>query len=333
MFFKKITNYIYETEILEFNIKDQLDSVKQNKKTLLINLLLKKFIRSLYRSLQRYFIKPSTRNNIIGLENNIFNFFNKKKILSNKKYEVLNNVSSLKKDSYTIIENIFSENEINSIKNYLNSKKDLVDIYESSTGKRMNMKYYKTEDLVANELILKGANNSNIKNILSDYFGCNFKLDWIWSWWSYAEKNSNSIGPQLFHRDYESFNFLKVFVYLTDVVGNDGSHQLVAGSHCENKLYNIKRFSDEEILKNFDEKKIVNLDGKSGKTFIANTFAIHRGFKPFQTDRLILCYLFSVVPSRRSPKLPVINFSNLKSDKDLFKENEYMNSLFIDFNK
>lgn len=333
MFFNKIKKYIYRIEILEFSIQDQLNFVSQNKKKLLINLLLKKVLRSLYRSIQRYFIKPSTRNNIISLEKNIFNFLNKQKILSNKKSEISDNVTSLKKDSYTIIENIFSENEINSIKNYLNSKKDLVDIHESTTGERMNMKYYKTEDLVANELILRGANNSNLKNILSSYFGCNFKLDWIWSWWSYADENLNSIGPQLFHRDYESFNFLKVFVYLTDVVGNDGSHQLVAGSHHENKLYNIRRFSDEEILKNFDKNKIVNLEGKSGKTFVANTFAIHRGFKPFQSDRLILCYLFSVVPSRRSPKLPVINFSNIKSDKDLFKENEYMNSLFINFNK
>ena len=283
--------------------------------------------------MQRFFIKPSPRRNIINIENNIFKFFGKNKNLFSKDSNTFTQVSSLKKNSYSVIENIFNESEIQSIKEYLNSKKNLVDIYEGSTGEKMNMKYYKTEDLISNQLILKGANNPNLINILSEYFGYNFKLDWIWSWWSYAEKNSSGIGPQLYHRDYESFNFLKVFVYLSDVVGTDGSHQLVTGSHNKNKLYDIRRFSDEEIFNNFDKNEIINLDGNCGKTFIANTFAIHRGFKPFQNDRLILCYLFSVVPSRRSPKLPVINFSNLKSDRDLFKKNEHINSLFIDFNK
>ena len=213
------------------------------------------------------------------------------------------------------------------------SKKDLVNIFESASKKKMDMQYYKTEDLISFPLIIRGANNEYLNQLLSNYFECSYRLDWIWAWWSYADEKNPSIGPQNFHRDYESFNFVKVFVYLTDVEGTDGSHQLICGSHKENKLYEIRRFSDDEISNNFNSIKIKNIDGKSGKTFVANTFAIHKGVKPFRNNRLILCYLFSVVPSRRSPKLPVINFSSFKSDRDLLKKNQYINSLFINYNK
>ena len=46
--------------------------------------------------------------------------------------------------------------------------------------------------------------------------------------------------PQKFHRDYESFNFIKLFVYLTDVDKDFGPHQYIIGSHKENKFLKRK---------------------------------------------------------------------------------------------
>lgn len=334
MLLKKIEKYIYSynSEILEFDLEYQVNNTYKKSKIILFKVLIKKIFRSFYRFLQRSLIKPQIREIIIYVER-IFLKIISNKIKISHDQNVINKTILLKRDSYVEIENIFNQDELLKIREYFMSKKDLVNIFESTSKKKMDMQYYKTEDLISFPLIIRGANNEYLNQLLSNYFECSYRLDWIWAWWSYADEKNPSIGPQNFHRDYESFNFVKVFVYLTDVDGTDGSHQLICGSHKENKLYEIKRFSDDEISNNFNSIKIKNIDGKSGKTFVANTFAIHKGVKPFRNNRLILCYLFSVVPSRRSPKLPVINFSSFKSDRDLLKKNQYINSLFINYNK
>ena len=45
-----------------------------------------------------------------------------------------------------------------------------------------------------------------------------------------------------------------------------------------------------------------------------------------------MVYLFSVVPSNRSPKIPVIKFNNLDKETQKSIRNKELNSLFIDFN-
>ena len=69
-------------------------------------------------------------------------------------------------------------------------------------------------------------------------------------------------GPQEFHRDYESMNFVKVFVYLADVDQHSGPHSFIKGSHKIDKLYERKRFSDELINKNFDNDKKLSILGE-----------------------------------------------------------------------
>ena len=43
--------------------------------------------------------------------------------------------------------------------------------------------------------IFKGANHNEVLDVLNTYFNCKFKLDWIWSWWSFPSEKP--IGPQL----------------------------------------------------------------------------------------------------------------------------------------
>ena len=197
----------------------------------------------------------------------------------------------------------------------------------------MPMSYFKTEDLVKSEEILNVVNNEDLIKILNNYFQANFKLDWIWSWNSYVENNNQPIGPQLFHRDYETLNFLKLFIYLSDVEGLDGSHQLIKNTDKIDQCYKIKRYSDDEIFSKFRNNDCVTIDGKTGKNFLVNSFALHRGLKPLKKDRLILCYLFSVYPSRRSPKIPPVNISELTNNKKKFIENKKIFELFINFKK
>ena len=120
-------------------------------------------------------------------------------------------------------------------------------------------------------------------------------------------------------------NFLKVFVYLSDVDEFNGPHEYVVGSHKVNKLYKRERFEDQLIYKNFTKENIIRIKGKKGKTFIANTYGLHRGLQPKNKKRLVLVYLFSVIPSNRSPKLPVIK----KNELSFYLEEKKINSLFV----
>jgi hypothetical protein len=254
-----------------------------------------------------------------------------------RKYE-LNTSSDLEKktqelndNGYLEVNSIFSDFELKETIDYLSTDHLLEPIY--TDHKKFNLKqppsgvktgYIDTNTLLKSKYILKAANNPNLLNILKSYFSCSFKLDWVWAWWSFPSEEL--AGPQLFHRDYESMNFLKVFVYLSDVDEFNGPHEYIVGSHKVNKLYKRERFADELIYKNFTEDKILTIMGKKGKTFIANTFGIHRGLQPKNEKRLVLVYLFSVVPSNRSPKLPVLKKNELKFN---LKEKK-INSLFVD---
>ena len=115
--------------------------------------------------------------------------------------------------------------------------------------------------------------------------------------------------------------------------GLDGSHQVIRRSHNINKFYKIKRYSDEQIYSHFDKKDLQTIDGDEGASFLVNSYAIHRGLKPLKRERLVLCYLFSIYPSRRSPKIPPLIFSKIKSNREKFINNKNIFNLFIDFKK
>ena len=125
---------------------------------------------------------------------------------------------------------------------------------------------------------------------------------------------------------------MKVFIYLTDVKKkSDGPHEIVSGSHKVNKLYEIRRYSDKEVNSFYSKDKQVKILGKKGTSFIANTFAIHKGNLPTSKDRLVLSLLYSVKPSRRSPKIPFLKLKSFSKDvQENISKQERIFSLFFE---
>ncbi len=321
---KKIINFFYEGEPLEINLREYI-----KKKNLSLNrkfiILLIKIFRITYKNYQRIFLKPSNRKVLKSLEKI---FFHKKKEESDVYHK---HAEDLKRDGVLEVENIFSQEELEITIRELSENLLLQPIYTShkdfylhAPPKDAVTGYINTETLLKTSFVLKAAHNEKILNILQSYFDCKFKLDWVWGWWSFP--NSNKIGPQMFHRDYESMNFIKVFTYLTDVDLNNGPHEIIIGSHKIDKLYKRERFSDEDVLKNFDSKLKKTILGKKGKTFLADTFALHRGLQPMKNSRLVLVFLYSVVPSNRSPKIPFLK----KEDYKFPLKKNYINQLFVE---
>ena len=168
MLFKFLSN----NEPFEIDLLKQIKNSNYNIKILLKAIIVKIFRKS-YKFFQRLFIKPSTRKKISGLEKLLF----KNRIDINKleNFSSINSdINKFKKDSFVIIENVFSKNEIKEIKKKFSSKKIKLDpIYgdfkkfsikdkkiEAHTG------YLPTEEIFKNELIIKGATNKNLLNTL-----------------------------------------------------------------------------------------------------------------------------------------------------------------------
>jgi hypothetical protein len=91
------------------------------------------------------------------------------------------------------------------------------------------------------------ANDSRILNVVTRYFGAKPTISNINCWWSFSARQSVK-EAQFFHRDMDDYKFLKMFIYLTDVAEESGSHIFVEGSHKSYKLAQLKRFSDQEVI-------------------------------------------------------------------------------------
>ena len=57
------------------------------------------------------------------------------------------------------------------------------------------------------------------------------------------------------------------------------AHQIIKSSNKINLFYKISRFSDSEIYPKFSKEDCCTIDGNIGKSFLANTYAIHRGLR------------------------------------------------------
>jgi len=323
-----VLNFILKGEILELDLKKYLKEEKES----LLKIILKKIIRISYKFFQRIIIYPKLRVFFMNIEKFFY-----KKMISNK---IINNeyYKSLINKDFTFFDNLFSDEEVKKLHQLFIEEKNLIGVYtdhnnfsalQPPDGVRMG--YIPTEKILSQEFILKAANRKDLISLIEGYFNAKVTLDWIWAWWSFKSDKIDH-GPQNFHRDYESFNFVKVFVYLTDVLSEgDGCHEFIINSVNNNNFYKRERFNKSHIV-NYYKNNLIRIYGKKGTTFVANTFGIHRGIKPLKNNRLILCFLYSVVPSNRSPKIPPIHISKL-TNKEIFMENKYLNRLFINFKK
>jgi hypothetical protein len=97
-------------------------------------------------------------------------------------------------------------------------------------------------------------------------------------------------GAVEFHRDIDSWRWVKVFVYLTETSDGDGHHEVIPASQLRTpmSLVPIRRYKQSEILAEMPHLKVKKMCGPAGYTFIENTFAFHRGTEPTRNDRLIL---------------------------------------------
>lgn len=179
----------------------------------------------------------------------------------------------------------------------------------------VQLAHYKREELVGISEIVEIANDSRILNLVSEYLGVKPTISNINCWWSFGDRDVAK-EAQFFHRDVDDYRFLKMFFYLTDVNEENGPHIFVKGSHKINKLLELRRFSDFEVVESFGNH-IITLIKPKGSGFIEDTYGIHKGQLPVRGKRLLLQVQYSYLPlhvENYSPQVSTL-IESLKLDK------------------
>jgi hypothetical protein len=136
--------------------------------------------------------------------------------------------------------------------------------------------------------------------------GCKPTISVMTAWWSMAGHEQGQ-HAELFHRDYDDWRFVKLFVYLTDVDEGAGPHVYVRGSHREDALMPIRRYSDDEVAAAFGRERFVQFQGAAGTSFLENTFGFHRGLPARVTPRLIFQVVYGQGPILYGPRRPIVD--------------------------
>lgn len=106
--------------------------------------------------------------------------------------------------------------------------------------------------------------------------------------------NGRSDDALEFHRDIDSFRFVKVFVYLVDVEKGFGEHEVCIRSHKSIpwSLRTIKRQKYSTLKDKLHYFNLKSVVGKAGYAWIEDTTSFHRGTIPNLGDRLMLSLVF-----------------------------------------
>ncbi|MEP1070218.1 MAG: phytanoyl-CoA dioxygenase family protein [Crocinitomicaceae bacterium] len=152
---------------------------------------------------------------------------------------------------------------------------------------------YDPQDVVGDPLVQEMIFNQAFLAISNEYFGSKPIFDRISMWWSLpfgeAEKSN---AAQLYHFDLPRFQWIKFFIYLTDVHEENGPHCFVKKSHkrLPKKLRKDGRMDDELVRSVFGSENMIEIEGKRGTVIAADTRALHKG-KPLTKDHRLLLQL------------------------------------------
>ena len=154
---------------------------------------------------------------------------------------------------------------------------------------------FKREDLIKEKIIFDVANNEGVLRIVEDYLGATPTISNVNAWWSFGGRKKAQ-EAQNFHRDNDDIKFCKLFIYLTDITEKSGPHIYVENTVNSDKLREIKRYKDEEVIEAFGESAVKTLVYPKGHAFIEDTYGIHKGLLPVSENRLLLQIQYSISP-------------------------------------
>jgi len=137
--------------------------------------------------------------------------------------------------------------------------------------------------------------NEDILHIAKEYLGKEPTIKDVRTWWSFPQDKKEYNHLYGYHYDIDSYKFLKMFVYITDVDENGGPHAIISKTHLAKDMYEKKnrRLTDEMADNKYEKDRFFVMKGKRGTCFFEDTFSYHKGTIPCY-PRLILQLEFSI---------------------------------------
>lgn len=157
------------------------------------------------------------------------------------------------------------------------------------------MAAYPLRTILESPDLLGLVNAAPVLRIAADYLGCKPTLSSLGVRWSFPASGPPR-ATQRFHRDPDDWQFLKLFVYLTDVDAGSGPHVYVMQSPRTAGQIRARPYARRAIDSRFGADQVRTVVGPRGTAFMADTYGIHAGLVPTRTPRLLLQAQYSLLP-------------------------------------
>jgi len=179
---------------------------------------------------------------------------------------------------------------------------------------------YQLETVLNCPHVLALANSDFLIRTATQYLGCLPTISTLRIWWTFPGSRREDF--HLFHRDWDDWRCVKLFVYLTEVDETSGPHHFVQGSHRTQPELFWRCYQAETLKKAFGRDAIRVVTGAAGTAFLENSIGIHAGPMPISQPRLILQVGYTLLPRFALLYKPL----EIESRPDIDK---YINRLYV----
>jgi hypothetical protein len=186
--------------------------------------------------------------------------------------------------------------------------------------KGVHVAYFDAELVVPTPHIFEIVNNPVVLGAVARVLGATPTISYMAVWWSLPAGDGTAQQAENFHRDFDDWRFVKYIVYLTDVDEDSGPHIFIPGSHKQNKLLPIRRYTAAEIAGAFGQGNEKPFVGPAGTSFLENTYGFHRGLPAKSKPRLALAATYSLRVIPYGPRAPIaaIGQNGIPADVDSY---------------
>ena len=165
----------------------------------------------------------------------------------------------------------------------------------------------------AHSAITKYCLNEEVAIACAKYLGMIPKLTSFKIWRSHQTEVAERTASQNWHRDYNEYQMIRIFLYFNNVNKSNGAGEYVTGTHYLGDDYNklqdsedgISRYSTEEQVKNeFDSNRLDTAEGLAGTMYFVDTAGLHRGgYHPVPGERRVSLTTFSTAADLMETKI------------------------------
>ena len=165
------------------------------------------------------------------------------------------------------------------------------------------------DGIAADDPLLAIALDRKLLEVIASYFGLWPSLYYISAWLHYPTEGTERVS-QLWHRDPEDLQVIKVFIYLDDVNENGGPFSYIPGTQpfgyrtaAAREVKKKKRLTDAEIGRGFPPDSWKVCTGSASTMILADTVGYHRGGKPTVGRRILITCAFTSGAPIKEPRV------------------------------